>query len=130
MIKSKSQGVIEIFACEAVALLPDEKGKLHPAAGDFSAVFHKGILKEPGVAQWAFEAGQMAGWGTQNIPDSPILYIPLPASEATLGILALRPKDPKAENWLLPEQLRLRLLESLAKQVALALEVERLQKTP
>ena len=46
-----------------------------------------------------------------------------------LGVLALRPQDPEAENWLLPEQLRLRLLESLAKQVALALEVERLEKT-
>ena len=43
--------------------------------------------------------------------------------------MALRPRDPEAENWLLPEQLRLRLLESLAKQVALALEVERLEKT-
>ena len=120
--------ISEIFACDAVALLPDEKGKLHPAAGDLSAIFHKDILKELGVAQWAFDAGRMAGWGTQNIPDSPILYVPLPATAATLGILALRPKDPEAEIWLLPEQLRLRLLESLAKQVALALEVERLQK--
>ncbi len=41
----------------------------------------------------------------------------------------MRPRDPEAENWLLPEQLRLRLLESLAKQVALALEVERLEKS-
>jgi two-component system, OmpR family, sensor histidine kinase KdpD len=120
--------VSDIFECQAVALLPDEKGKLHPAAGDIPAVFHKDILKELGVAQWAFEAGQMAGWGTQNRPDSPILYVPLPGTTATLGILALRPKDPEAENWLLPEQLRLRLLESLAKQVALALEVESLQK--
>ncbi len=122
------QQISEIFECQAVALLPDEQGKLRPAAGDLSLVFYKDILKELGVAQWAFEAGQMAGWGTQNTPDSPILYVPLPAAAATLGILALRPRDPEAENWLLPEQLRLRLLESLAKQVALALEVERLQK--
>jgi two-component system sensor histidine kinase KdpD len=120
--------ISETFECQAVALLPDEIGKLRSAAGDLSAVFHKDIVKEIGAAQWAYEAGQMAGWGTQNIPDSPILYVPLPGSKATLGILALRPKDPEAENWLLPEQLRLRLLESLAKQVALALEVERLQK--
>jgi two-component system sensor histidine kinase KdpD len=70
----------------------------------------------------------MAGWGTQHTPDSPILYVPILGTATTLGILALRPKDPEAENWLLPEQLRLRLLESLAKQVALALEVESLQK--
>jgi two-component system sensor histidine kinase KdpD len=119
----------EIFQCQAMALLPDEKGKLHVAAGDPAAVFQKDILKELGVAQWAYDAGQMAGWGTQSLPDSPILYVPLQAADATLGVLALRPRDPQSEYWLLPEQLRLRLLESLAKQVALAFEVERLQKT-
>ncbi len=31
------------------------------------SVFHKDIVKELGVAQWAYEAGQMAGWGTQNL---------------------------------------------------------------
>jgi two-component system sensor histidine kinase KdpD len=119
----------EIFQCQAVALLPDEKGKLHVAAGDVTTFFQKDILKELGVAQWAYDAGQIAGWGTQNIPDSPILYVPLQATDATLGVLALRPSDPQSEYWLLPEQLRHRLLESLAKQVALAFEVERLQKT-
>jgi two-component system sensor histidine kinase KdpD len=121
--------ISEIFACQAVALLPDDQGKLHPVAGDFSTVFPKDVVKEMGAAQQAYEAGQMAGWGTQTIPDSPILYVPLPATNATIGLLALRPKDPEAENWLLPEQLRMRLIESLAKQVSLALEVERLQKT-
>ncbi len=116
--------ISEICACQAVALLPDEKGKLRPAAGDLSAVFQKDIVKELEVAQWAYEAGQIAGWGTQNRPDSPILYVPLPGTKAALGALALRPIDPEAENWLLPEQMRLRLLESLAKQVALAMEME------
>ena len=121
--------ISDIFECQAVALLPDDQGKLHPAAGDLSAVFPKDVVKELGAAQRAYEAGQMAGWGTQNLPDSPILSVPLTATHATLGLLALRPKDPEAENWLLPEQLRMRLLESLAKQVSLAVEVERLQKT-
>ena len=121
--------ISEIFQCQTVALLPDEKAKLHVAAGDLSSVFHQDIIKELGVAQWAYDAGQIAGWGTQNIPDSPILYVPLQVADATLGVLALRPRDPQSEYWLLPEQLRHRLLESLAKQVALAFEVERLQKT-
>jgi two-component system sensor histidine kinase KdpD len=118
--------ISEIFECQAVALLPDDQGKLHPVAGDFSAVFPKDLVKEMDTAQWAYKASQMAGWGTQNLPDSPVLYIPLHATNATIGLLALRPKDLKAENWLLPEQLRMSLIESLAKQVALALEVERL----
>jgi two-component system sensor histidine kinase KdpD len=117
--------ISEIFECQAAALLPDKKGKVH---GD-PAVFHKDIIKELTVAQWAYQNSQMAGWGTQNLPESPILYVPLQAADAVIGVLALRPKDPESEYWLLPEQLRLRLLESLAKQIALALQVERLQGT-
>ncbi|MCK9376088.1 MAG: DUF4118 domain-containing protein [Syntrophobacterales bacterium] len=122
------QHLSEILGCEVVALLPDDKGRLHGAAGEMASVFHQDFIKELGVAQQTFESGEMAGWGTQNSPTSPILYVPLQAAGATLGVLALRPKDPESVQWLLPEQLRLRFLESLAKQVALALGVERLQK--
>ncbi len=119
----------EIFESQVVALLPAENGKLYPAAGDLSVVFQKGLEKELSLAQWTYRTGQMGGWGTKNSPDSPILYVPLQAPTSVIGVLALRLKDPETELWLLPEQLRLRLLESLAKQVALALEVERLEKT-
>jgi two-component system sensor histidine kinase KdpD len=119
----------EIFQCQTVALLPDDKAKLHVAAGDISSVLSRDIIRELGVAQVAFQTGRMAGWGTQTMPDSPILYVPLTGTKVTLGVLALRPRDLETEQWLLPEQLRLRFLESLAKQIALALEVEqRLQK--
>jgi two-component system, OmpR family, sensor histidine kinase KdpD len=114
----------EIFQCQTVALLPDEKGKLHVAAGEISSVLRQDIIKELGVAQEAFQTGRMAGWSTQTRPDSPVLYVPLIGTNVTLGILALRPRDLEAEQWLLPEQLRLHYLESLAKQIALALEVE------
>jgi two-component system sensor histidine kinase KdpD len=119
----------EIFECQVVALLPEENGKLIPVAGDLSEVLQKDLIKELSVAQWTYRTGQMAGWGTQTSPDSPFLYVTLQATKAVIGVLALRLKDPESELWLLPEQLRLRLLESLAKQVALALEVERLEKT-
>ena len=119
----------EIFESQVAALLPEENGKLHPVVGDLSAVSEKDMIKELSVAQWAFRTGQMAGWGTQTSPDSPFLYVPLQATKAVIGVLALRLKDPESELWLLPEQLRLGLLESLVKQVALALEVERLEKT-
>jgi GAF domain-containing protein len=49
-----------------------------------------------------------------------VLYVPLQAADTTAGVLALRPRDP--ERFLLREQVT--LLESLARQVALALEVE------
>jgi two-component system sensor histidine kinase KdpD len=122
------QNISEIFRCQAVALLPDETGRLQIVAGDLASVFHKDIVKELSVAQKTYEAARMAGGRTQNSPASEILYMPLQAADATLGVLALRPRDPESEQWLLPEQLRLRFLESLAKQVALALGVERLEK--
>lgn len=122
------QHIAEILGCQVVALLPDETGRLHVAAGDIASVFQKDIIKELSVAQRAYEAGKMAGWGTQDSPTAEILYVPLQATNATLGVLALRPRDPESEQWLLPEQLRLRFLESLAKQVALALGVERLEQ--
>jgi len=129
ILQAAVEQISQIFECQAVALLPDEQGKLKAEAGDLSEVFYQDILKEMGVARSAFETGRLTGWGTQNLPDSPILYAPLQATGGSLGVLALRPKDPQSEQWLLPEQLRLRLLESLTKQVALALEVERLGET-
>jgi two-component system sensor histidine kinase KdpD len=116
--------ISQILECQVLALLPDEKGAVHVAAGD-PTIFSKDIIKELSVAQWTYNAGQMAGWGTQTLPTTEILYVPMQAANAILGLLALRPRDPK--RLLSPEQIR--LLESLAKQVALALEVERLQKT-
>jgi two-component system sensor histidine kinase KdpD len=128
IIKVAAKHISEIFACQAAALLPDETGQVRLAPED-TAIIDKDILKELGIAQWAYEHGQITGWGTQNLPESQMLYVPVQAADAVLGVLALRPRDPESEYWLLPEQLRLHLLESLAKQVALALQVERLQKT-
>jgi two-component system, OmpR family, sensor histidine kinase KdpD len=119
----------KILGCQVVVLLPDEAEKLHVAAGKIDTVFHKDIVKEFGIAHWSYQHGQIAGWDTLNSPDSEILYVPLQATGTTLGVVALRPRDPESAQWLLPEQLRLRFLESLIKQVALALGVERLQKT-
>jgi two-component system sensor histidine kinase KdpD len=118
------QHISEILECQVLALLPDKKGVVHVAAGD-QTIFTKAIRKELSVAQWAYNAGQMAGWGTQTLPTTDIFYVPLQAADAPLGVLALRPRDPK--RLLSPEEVR--LVESLAKQVALALEVERLQQT-
>ena len=114
------QYISEIFDCQVLALQSDEKGKLNVTAGDLFSVLSKDIIKEINIARLAYDTGQMAGWGTQNSPATEILYVPLQVANSTLGILALRPADPK--RFLLSEQLN--LLESLAKQVALALEVE------
>jgi two-component system sensor histidine kinase KdpD len=116
------QYISGIFDSQVVALLPEGKEKLKVGAGNFSSVFHKDIVKEFKVARSAYKTGLMAGWGVQGSRLAEILYVPLQAANFTLGVLALRPRD--AER--LPRTEQLRLIESLAKQVALALEVERL----
>jgi two-component system, OmpR family, sensor histidine kinase KdpD len=118
----------EIFECQVVALLPEENGKLLSVVGDLSAVSEQDKTKALSLALWALRTGQKAGWGTQTSPESPFLYMPLRATKTIIGVLALRLKDPESEIWLLPEHLRQGLLESLAKQIALALEVEHLEK--
>src|SRR5262249_2164189 len=119
------QELSSIFQCHVVVLLPDETRRLHVVAGDMDAVFQQDILKEMKVAQWAYREGQIPGWGPRMSQVSETLAVPQQA-DLTLGVLALRPADPQSPEWLLPEQLRLRFLESLAKQIALALAVERL----
>jgi two-component system sensor histidine kinase KdpD len=116
------QHISAIFDCKVVALLPGEKGKLKVAAGDLSTVILKDVVKELSAAQSAYEAGQMAGVGQGTSRTTQNLYVPLQVADSTLGILLLKPTDP--ERFFSPE--RLDLLESLAKQAAWALKVERL----
>ncbi len=120
--------IAEIFECDVVVLLPNGTDRLHVAAGDSSAVFQKDFLKELNVAQEAYKTSQIAGWETQKSAGTEILHVPFQAGGVTYGVLSLRPSDPYGENWLLPEQMRFRFLESLAKQVALAVEVESYRK--
>jgi two-component system sensor histidine kinase KdpD len=108
------------FASEVAIFLPSAAGRLQPAlaaAASFSA-----NERELAVAQWAFEHGQLAGSGTDTLPDAHALYVPLSGSTGPVGVLGLRPielgrfKDPDQRQ----------LLEALASQIALAIERDRL----
>jgi len=114
--------VSEIFDCEVAAFVLDEHRKLQLAAGDVSSVLQGNITNEVHVARSAYDTGEMVGWGMQISPTTQTLYVPLRATDTTFAILAVRPRDP--ERFLLHEQLT--LLGSLAKQLALALEVQRM----
>ncbi|MBI5333814.1 MAG: two-component system sensor histidine kinase KdbD [Burkholderiales bacterium] len=70
------------------------------------------------VAQWAYARGQDAGLGTDTLPGSPLLYLPLRAPMRIRGVLVVEPAD--AARLLLPEQRR--LLETCASLAGLALE--------
>jgi two-component system, OmpR family, sensor histidine kinase KdpD len=73
-----------------------------------------------GIAQWVHDQGQAAGVGTDTLPASSILYLPLKAPMRTRGVLAV---DPAVPRWLLVPERR-RQLDILA--TLLAISVERL----
>ena len=122
ILKTAEQYLSEIFNCRVVALLPDETGKLAVAAGDPGSVIQNDMIKEMQLAQSVYTTGRMAGRGIAHSLEVDILCVPLQTAHACFGVLALRPKD--GRRPLAPRQVN--LLESLSKQIALALEVEHL----
>jgi two-component system sensor histidine kinase KdpD len=106
----------EVFAGQVVILLPDTTGKLILPLTD-SPLFVMDP-KELGVAQWTFDHGERAGMGTDTLPGSKGLYLPLVASSRTVGVVGVL--SGPAAGALDPEQSH--LLESLANQTAMAIE--------
>jgi two-component system sensor histidine kinase KdpD len=111
----------QLFACRALVFLPDAEGHLKEHVGDKEAF--RVSSKGEGVAQWVFANGRAAGLGTSTLPTSGALYVPFVGLKGTLGVLGLRPDTEGA--LFSPEQTH--TIETLARQVALALEVERLE---
>ena len=103
------------FHAKAVILLPDENDHLHePPAGKAA----ESPVVDLAVAQWVYDNGKPAGFGTDTLPGSRIHYAPLPAPMRTRGVLAVEPE--MARLLLIPEQRR--LLETFAALIAIALE--------
>ncbi len=78
----------------------------------------KADSNEMAVALWAYQHGQAAGRGTDNLPAQEARYIPLKTSHGIVGVISVRPTDPTI--YLTPEQIR--LLEAMVGQAALAIE--------
>jgi two-component system sensor histidine kinase KdpD len=102
------------FHAKAVILLPDAQDRLRaPGAGDTRAP-----AVDLAIAQWVYDNGKPAGFGTDTLPAGRIHYAPLPSPMRTRGVLALEPE--MARLLLIPEQRR--LLETFAALIAIALE--------
>ncbi|MGA9855541.1 MAG: sensor histidine kinase KdpD [Gammaproteobacteria bacterium] len=114
--------VAEVFDTSAAVLLPDEHGRIHYPESMSSSDSFKGA--DLSVAQWVHDHGQLAGIGTDTLPGSDALYLPLTGSTGVLGVLAVIPTEMR--RVFLPEQRR--LLETFCSQVALALERVRLAR--
>jgi len=111
----------EIFDSQVLALTPENNHLIVRVAYGTEPVIN---TKELSVAQWVYDLGQIAGLGTDTLPFSDAVYVPLLASQGTIGVLRVRPSEFK--RLFSPEQMH--LLESCANQIGLALEVDRLQE--
>ena len=101
------------FGVKIAILLADERDKLQPATAGHSAP-----TVDLGIAQWCFDHVEPAGFSTNTLAGSPILYLPLRAPMRTRGVLAVEPVNPR---WLLiPEQRR--QLDGFTALIATALE--------
>lgn len=74
------------------------------------------------AADWTASKGEAAGQGTETLPTSDWLFVPLKAGERSLGVLGVRFAKP--ETVLSPDQRR--LIDAVAGQAALAIERTRL----
>lgn len=111
----------DAFAAHAFVLLPDGEEALTligaaPAGLELDR-------KELGVARWVFEHGRAAGLGTDTLPGSRTICVPLTISGSHLGVLAI---SPRGGTPLGSEQRQ--FLEAFGRQAALALERVRLSR--
>ncbi len=102
--------IAPLFGARVVLLVPDDKERLIPI-GDAGDV-------DPSVAQWAFDHGQEAGFGTQTLNAATALYLPLKASMATRGVIAILPDEAPLSND--PDDRR--LLDACCSSIGLSLE--------
>jgi len=98
------------FQARSTLLLADEQDRLFPLPGGTANV-------DLGVAQWAFDREEPAGPGTDTLPSSTCLVLPLKAPMRVRGVLALELSEPHQMG---PEQRR--LLETCASLLAISLE--------
>ena len=108
--------VRELLGVEAIVLIADRAGNLTPCGG---AEFQpQRPEQELAVARWAFQNGRLAGHGTDTLPGSEALFIPLIGSGGHLGafglLLGARAEPPSPSEW--------QILETFVAQTALALE--------
>jgi two-component system sensor histidine kinase KdpD len=114
VVKISDQSIERTFHASAALLLPDAMGRVALA----SARSEPSLRVDTSIAQWAFDKGHPAGVGTDTLPGSETLYIPLRAPAQARGVLALRPKNRRLLK--IPEQRQ--LLDTFAALIAIALE--------
>ncbi|MFZ1042484.1 MAG: sensor histidine kinase KdpD [Anaerolineales bacterium] len=111
--------ISQTFNRDAVIFLPAEDGSLkaHSSSPNIAIADN-----ELAVADWAFKRGQVAGRGSDTLPDASMRYQPLQTARGIVGVLGIKPTD--SPHYLTPDQRR--TLDAFANQAAIAIERARL----
>ncbi|WED43632.1 DUF4118 domain-containing protein [Legionella cardiaca] len=106
------------FNARALLLLPDNTGHLQLPAN--AKLFFGSSLKDLdiGIAQWAFDHKESAGYGTDTLPGNSFFYLPLVAPMRTRGLLVIKSKN---IYWIKRPEER-QQLDTFAALAAIALE--------
>jgi two-component system sensor histidine kinase KdpD len=125
LAQSAMRHISQVFDSKVTMLLPDRDGALRSEEelAQSSDIRLRDVRfaadeRDRGVARWAYDHAEAAGLGTKTLASSRALYLPLTASRGTVGVLGVLPAN--AQQFQSPEQLR--LLETFANQIALAIE--------
>ncbi|OFV79744.1 MAG: two-component system sensor histidine kinase KdbD [Acidobacteria bacterium RBG_13_68_16] len=115
VVRVAGRHLAEVFECQVAIFLPHRDGKL--TAAFFGNAPFASDPKEASVAQWAFDHGEKAGFGTATLPGSGAIYVPLKVARGPVGVVGVKPGG---QGHLDSEQLH--LLDAFANQIALAVE--------
>ena len=114
VVEAATKSIESTFHAKVAILVPDERNRLQLAAGAAPAL----NVDLHAAAQWAYDKAQPAGAGTDTLPNSEFLYVPLRAPMRTRGVLAVKAANRRV--LMIPEQQR--HLDTFAALVAIALE--------
>jgi two-component system, OmpR family, sensor histidine kinase KdpD len=120
LVRVATQHVREVFDSQVAVFVADASKRLVLRRGE--QLFFEFDSKEEGVVQWVFEHSEKAGLGTDTLPGAGALYVPLIGTSGPIGVLAVRPTEPERQLELEQQH----LLDTLANQIALAIERARL----
>lgn len=116
LLRTAGLRLSELFAGEVVLFLRDSAGAMELRYGETTSIAAQPVNAV--VAQWVTDHSQLAGSGTDTLPNATALFMPLVGSQQTVGAVGVKPAD--TDRFLDPEQRR--LLETCASLIALAIE--------
>jgi two-component system, OmpR family, sensor histidine kinase KdpD len=114
VVRISDESIERTFRASAALLLPNAAGQL----AETSSRADTALTVDIGIAQWAFDKGQPAGFSTDTLPGTEVLYIPLRAPIRARGVLAVKAHNRRLLR--IPEQRQ--LLDTFAALIAIALE--------